>query len=41
MKKKIYLQPIVEIVEIEVEKGFAASNPEPSFPINDWGNQNF
>ena len=41
MKKEIYISPMVEIFEATVEKGFATSDPNPSFPIDEWGNQNF
>ena len=41
MKKEIYTSPAVEIFEVKVEKGFATSDPNPSFPIDEWGNQNF
>ena len=27
LEKDIYETPIVEIIEVEIEKGFAASNP--------------
>ena len=28
MEKNIYVAPIVEVIEVEVEKGFAVSNME-------------
>lgn len=31
MEKKFYVAPSVEIVEVAVEAGFAASNERPSF----------
>lgn len=39
MTKQIYVPPTIEVIEVEIEKGFATSNP--TFPIDDWGNQNF
>lgn len=39
MTKLIYEPPTIEVIEVKIEKGFAASTP--NFPINDWGNQNF
>lgn len=28
MENEIYTAPVVEVIEVEVEKGFAASNPQ-------------
>ena len=41
MEKQNYITPEVEIIEVEIEKGFAASNDEPlENPLNggnfDW-----
>ena len=33
MKRKVYLPPIVEVVCVHVEQGFAASETNP---ISDW-----
>ena len=35
VEKMIYEAPMVEIIEVEVEKGFAASNTISSSNIND------
>ncbi len=37
-KEKNYEPPIVEIIEVKVEEGFAASNQDPIFrnPGMDW-----
>lgn len=39
MIKKTYAPPTMEIIEVNIEKGFASSTP--TFPIDDWGTQNF
>lgn len=41
MKREIYIPPAVDIIEVKVEKGFAASDSNPNFTIDEWGNQSF
>lgn len=36
MKKLIYSSPEVEVIEVMLEKGFAASETDSTNPINDW-----
>lgn len=41
MEKPIYVQPEIEVIEIEVEKGFATSGapgstPGGNSPVNPW-----
>ena len=38
MNKKLYIAPEIEVVEVEVEKGFAAS---PNKGIDDWDQGSF
>lgn len=40
MKNQNYIAPEIEVLEIEVEKGFAASG-DSSAPITDWEYGNF
>lgn len=41
MKKEIYTPPAMDIFEVKVEKGFATSDSNPNFTIDEWGNQSF
>ena len=36
--KMVYVTPIVEVIEVEVEKGFAMSDPYGSADDFPWGN---
>ena len=37
MKRKMYIAPEIEVIEVAIEKGFAASNPlEDVVPGNKW-----
>lgn len=36
MEKPIYVQPEVEVIEIEVEKGFATSGGSGVSPLDPW-----
>ena len=36
MEKKIYEQPLIEVLEIEVEKGFAQSGTPGESPWAQW-----
>lgn len=36
MEKKIYEQPLIEVLEIEVEKGFAQSSTPGESPWEQW-----
>lgn len=38
MERKTYVQPLVEVLEIEVEKGFAQSGGAGESLWEDWGN---
>lgn len=36
MEKPIYVQPEIEVIEIEVEKGFATSGGPGESPLDPW-----
>lgn len=38
MERKTYVQPEVEVLQIEVEKGFAQSNGAGDSPVVPWVN---
>lgn len=37
MERKVYVQPEIEVLQIEVEQGFAQSSGPGSSPWDDWG----
>lgn len=41
MKKRDYIAPKIDVLEIIIEKGFASSGGTSSAPINGWDNGNF
>ena len=38
MERKKYVQPEVEVLQIEIEKGFAQSGGPGESPLDGWGN---
>ena len=38
MEKLVYTAPVVEVIEVEVEKGFATSGGHDESPIEEWLN---
>ena len=38
MEKLVYTAPVVEVIEVEVEKGFATSGGPGESPIEEWLN---
>ena len=37
MERKVYVQPEIEVLQIEVEQGFAQSSGPGESPWDDWG----
>ena len=38
MENVVYVAPVVEVIEVEVEKGFATSGGPGESPIEGWSN---
>ena len=38
MKNEVYTAPVAEVIEVQVEKGFATSGGPGDSPIEDWPN---